>query len=159
MKLPNFESLFDAAAAEFQAAFMKSKNSVRPDEIGSAREGHLRKFLQDWLPRKYGVTHGYVVSLEKKSSRQSDVIVYDESACPKFVQDESNGRRIVPLANTYGIIEVKSTLGENELSDSLQKFDDFSKLLDGFQLQPEYFEEEEGDLSGELYSFDLKSRK
>ncbi|WP_147442243.1 DUF6602 domain-containing protein [Corallococcus exercitus] len=130
MKLPDFESLFDAAATEFEVAFRRTRGGVRPDEIGEGREDVLRSFLGEWLPNSYGATHGYVVGLNGRASRQTDVIVFDAMRCPKFIQDRKSDRRLVPLAETFGVIEVKSTLGEKEIDDALEKFSVFSKVTD-----------------------------
>lgn len=143
-KKPDFDILFDAAAIEFEAEFTRSSRG-RPDEMGAPREENLRKFLSNWLPAEYGVAHGYVLSMLRESSRQTDVIIFDSSRCPKFIQDKSTDRRLIPLADTYGVLEVKSTLDEVEFGDAIQKLSEFSQMSDGFLRQAfeEEFEEKE----------------
>jgi len=126
---PNFDDLFEAVAKEFETAFIRSSQSIRPDEKGGPREEQLRQFLKDWLPQKYDVTNGYVINRNRDISRQCDVIFYNSFRCPKFILDKTTDRRLVPLADTYGTIEVKSTLGENEISDALEKIESVDKLL------------------------------
>ena len=43
------------------------------------------------------------------------------AGCPKFVEDYTTGRRLIPYESTYGMIEVKSTLGKAALADALKK--------------------------------------
>lgn len=127
-KKPTFEDLFDAAASEFEAAFLRSSTSSRPDEVGQPRELHLRRFLQEWLPSIYGVTNGYIIDVEGGISRQCDVALYDAPRCPKFLLDGASDRRLIPFPSAYGTIEVKSTLGEAELNDALEKLESVSTL-------------------------------
>jgi hypothetical protein len=125
---PNFDDLFEAVSKEFETAFIRSAQSIRPDEKGGPREEQLRQFLKDWLPQQYDVTNGYVINRNREISRQCDVIFYNSLICPKFILDKTTDRRLVPLADIYGIIEVKSTLGESELIDALEKIESVDKL-------------------------------
>lgn len=127
-KKPTFENLFDTAAAEFEAAFLRGATGQRPDEVGEARERHLRDFLRDWLPAQYGVSHGYIIDINGNQSKQSDVILYDADRCPKFLLDRNSDRRLVPFADVYGTIEVKSTLSEAEFLDALEKLESVDSL-------------------------------
>ena len=124
----NFDSLFEAAAKEFEAAFTRSSQGLRPDEIGAPREDHLRKFLSDWLPPQYGITNGYVISRRKEISRQCDVILYNKNTSPKFILDSKTDRRMVPFADMFGTIEIKSTLSRDELCDALEKIKSVDNL-------------------------------
>lgn len=126
---PNFDDLFEAVSKEFETAFIRSAQSIRPDEKGGPREEQLRQFLKDWLPQQYDVTNGYVINRNREISRQCDVIFYNSLVCPKFVLDKTTDRRLVPLADIYGTIEVKSTLGEHELADALEKIESVDKLF------------------------------
>jgi Domain of unknown function (DUF6602) len=125
---PDFESLFAAAALELKAAFQRATKAIRPDEKGGPREQQLRTFLAEWLPQKYGVSHGYCIDAERRISRQCDVLLYDALGCPKYVQDRSTDRRLIPYSSTYGMIEVKSTLNENELNDALNKIQSLKQV-------------------------------
>ena len=122
MANPDFDDLFEAAAIEFEAAFVRSSHATRPDEIGAPREDQLRAFLRDWLPERIGVTNGYVISRGRQISRQCDVVFIDATRSPKFVIDKATDRRLIPYGDVYGVIEAKSTLGRSELEDALAKF-------------------------------------
>jgi hypothetical protein len=53
---------------------------------GSVAEGESRRWLVDFLPKRYGVTSGYVVSQQLSANEQKlphyDVIVYDALNSP-----------------------------------------------------------------------------
>lgn len=146
VRKPTFESLFDAAASEFEGAFKRSALATRPDEVGGPREQQLRDFLTEWLPSIYGITHGYVIDIAGNISRQCDVMLYDALRTPKFIQDRATDRRLIPFGSLYGTIEVKSTLDESQLRDSLEKLKAVSKLrstTDEHYFDPPLIEERE----------------
>lgn len=117
----DFSTLFDAAATELEAALKRSSIGKRPDEIGVPRENAFAKFLKGWLPESCGIANGYVVSTRREISRQADVLLYRRDRCPKFVTDKDADRRLIPVEEVYGTIEVKSTLTKAELADALTK--------------------------------------
>lgn len=133
--------MFNACSFEFKSAFERGLAQVRPDETGEIRETYLRTFLEKWLPEIYGVGNGYIVNRERKSSEQSDIVIYDKGTTPKYYLDEEHNRRIFPLGNVYGVIEAKSTLGVNELEDCLRKIKAFKNLFtDLYEFISEYDE-------------------
>lgn len=118
---PNFDGLFEAAATQLLAAFKRSQNATRPDEIGAPREQAFRTFLKEWLPPIYGVSHGYAINCRREMSRQTDTIIFNQSTCPKFILDPNTQSQLVPINDIFGVIEVKSTLDDKELADALEK--------------------------------------
>jgi len=59
-KPPDFSMLFDAAAAEREAAMNRSYFGRRPDEVCVTRASAFRYFLdEEWLPEARGITDGY----------------------------------------------------------------------------------------------------
>jgi len=85
---------------------------------GQNREETLRHFLKEKLPFQYAIETGEIIFRDGHLSRQTDVIIYDRLKCPVFYSNESI---MVPIDGTYGIIEVKSALGKEELMDSAIK--------------------------------------
>lgn len=137
----NFDNLFNACAYEFKSAFERGLAQVRPDETGEVRETYLGTFLEKWLPEVYGIGNGYIVNRERKSSDQSDIVIYDRGTTPKYYLDEGHNRRIFPLGNVYGVIEAKSTLGVSELEDCLRKIQSFKSLFtDLYEYMSDYKE-------------------
>jgi hypothetical protein len=123
MAKPDFDKLFTAAAMELHAAFLRSSSGNRPDEMGAPREKEFKTFLGDWLPQKYGLSKGYILNAEKNVSRECDVVIFNTETCPKFYFDKGLDVRFFPKNEVYSTFEIKSTLGESELSDALEKVD------------------------------------
>jgi len=121
MNNPNFDKLFEAAALQMLAAFMKSSAGNRPDEIGAPREMQVKKFLKEWLPAKYGISKGYLLNSQKQVSKECDIVIYDNETCPKFIFDEALDVRFFPKNDIFGTLEIKSTLNNVELKDALEK--------------------------------------
>ncbi len=94
---------------------------------GVSVEDETRDFLKSVLPRRFRVTHGYIVFAESKSdepvlSRQIDVIIVD-SLVPNslFLIDKESGAEIVPLEAVVGVFEVKRTLNRNTVRKAVCK--------------------------------------
>src|ERR1035437_6141653 len=132
-----FSTLFDAAATELEAALKLSSIGKRPDEIGAPREHAFAEFLKDWVPESCGIANGYVVSTRRGISRQADVLLYRRATCPKFVTDKKTDRRLIPIEEVYGTIEIKSTLTKTELSDAVDKCGSVAKLTNSGRYETE----------------------
>ncbi len=70
-------------------AFDRARNKAASHEVetyhGKVAEAEFRKWLTDFLPKKYGVTSGYIVSPGLKSTEKTphfDVIIYDQLESP-----------------------------------------------------------------------------
>lgn len=85
---------------------------------GSAREAFLRKFLTDYLPQRYAVGSGAVISPENKKSGELDIVIYDPLHCPTLIKTDAHS--IYPIESIYGAISVKSHLDSGELTDAYQ---------------------------------------
>jgi len=132
-----FSTLFDAAATELEVAFKRSSIGKRPDEKGGPREDAFAEFLKDWVPESCGIANGYVVSTRREISRQVDVLLYRRATCPKFLTDKKTDRRLIPIEEVYGTIEVKSTLTKTEVEDALAKCTSVAALTNSGRYDPE----------------------
>jgi len=127
-KKPSFDALFEYAASNMIAEFKKSASGMRADEIGYPRERQVRKFLKNWLPEKYGISKGYLISLDKSVSKECDIVIYDKDNCPKYVFDIDSDIRFFPKSEVFGAFEVKSTLDKISLQNSLDKVCSVKKI-------------------------------
>ncbi len=88
---------------------------------GAEIEYEVRDLLRNLLPRRFHVTHGYIVSAknmddEPTVSPQVDVIIVDTLVPHSlFMVDQQSGMEIVPVDAVVGIFEVKRTLDKNSL--------------------------------------------
>jgi len=87
-------------------------------EHGIKGEAHFRSFLEQFLPKKFGVTKGYIITtdLEYKGSLEEwDIIIYDALESPVlFVrknEDNTNNsaKRGIPVEYVRAVIEIKAS--------------------------------------------------
>jgi hypothetical protein len=92
---------------------------------GENREEILRKFLEDHLPKRFGVAKGEIVSLNGEHSYSADIIIYDAVNCPILYAGKT---QILPIEGVYGVIEIKSGLSKDELLSDCEKIEGFKRM-------------------------------
>lgn len=81
---------------------------------GSENEKALADILRDFLPSKYGVeSNVLVIDRNGGSSRQCDIIIYDEVKFPRYF------RKVYPIEIVYAVIEVKTQLTKQQVDIAL----------------------------------------
>lgn len=126
-KLPTRTSLFEKAAKLMHERFDEILNSIPHNlEKGQAIEEIVKKFLQEYIPKRYSVTSGFVIDTNDNISSQEDVIIYDAFNCPIYRPGERTA--IIPIDNVASLLEVKSELNTSNLAESLQKIHHVRKL-------------------------------
>ena len=103
-----------------------TKGIPTPLERGEGREEVLRRFLKDYLPRRFGVASGFVIDASGKVSKQIDVIIYDAENAPVFKVTED--KNVFPAECVCAICEVKSYLDGKELKDAIEKICSVKRL-------------------------------
>jgi len=107
---------------------------------GKVAEAEFRKWLGTFLPKRYGVTSGYIISTGLKSSDKSphyDVIIYDQLESPVlWVEDypdtSSQGRSLaIPVEYVKGVLEVKSKFSPKAVGDAIEHLKDLLPLMGG----------------------------
>jgi hypothetical protein len=103
---------------------------------GTEIEYEVRDLLRNLLPRRFHVTHGYIVSAkntddEPAVSPQVDVIIVDTLVPHSlFMVDQQSGMEIVPVEAVVGIFEVKRTLDKDSLLGSKKEKGAIKQLND-----------------------------
>lgn len=101
-------------------------------QSGSDVEQEVRVLVQSILPRRFRVTHGYIVYAPSKQqepqiSPQADLIIVDTLVPHSiFTIDKDSGMEIVPVESVVGIFEVKRTLNKKSLAKAIKHL---SKIL------------------------------
>ncbi|MBN1814254.1 MAG: hypothetical protein JXA14_20615 [Anaerolineae bacterium] len=122
---------FDQAKEKAQAHKVKAYH-------GRVAEAEFRKWLSCFLPKRYDVTSGYIVSqwaLDHTKLLHFDVIVYDQLESPiLWVEDCSDlsfqgFSRAIPAEHVYAVIEVKSSLNPSTTAQALKHLFDLTPLL------------------------------
>jgi len=125
-------------------AFDRAEQKAKAHEVetchGNVAEAELRKWLSSFLPKRYGVTPGYIVSPGLKSSEKTphfDVIIYDQLEAPVlWVEDtpdiSAQGRSLaIPVEYVRGVLEVKSTFSSSNAQDAIAHLTDLLPLMGG----------------------------
>jgi len=127
--------------SEYDKILEQTQN--RPIQVahGKGVEAYLRKWLSEFLPKKFGVTSGYIIpSLYNDSGKiyHYDVIIYNRLDSPilwtEGNQDDSEqGKfRAIPAKYVVALYEIKSRITKETIKDSLSKLNetkDFTSQL------------------------------
>ena len=108
----------DNLLARYDNAKRQASDDPVKTEHGVVGEAIVREFLQEFLPKKFGVTKGYIITHNLQYEgpiEEWDIIIYDKLESPVlFVRDapESTkpGQRLaIPVEHVRGVVEVKAT--------------------------------------------------
>ncbi|HMR89127.1 MAG TPA: hypothetical protein PKD51_13280 [Saprospiraceae bacterium] len=93
-----------------------------PGTIGSYREDLLKNVLSKYLPKKFSISSGFI----EGCPRQIDIIIYDShNYIPLF---RENNIVVVKIESVRAIIEVKSKLTKDKLTESLKLLNEVSNI-------------------------------
>lgn len=124
---------------------------AREEEVsthhGIVGEAAVRDWLERFLPKRYGVTSGYIKSQDPRSPMTShfDVIIYDQLESPVLWTEankdksEKGLKRVIPAEYVRAIIEVKSALNRTTLRAGLDKLRELQPLLAGLDAADERY--------------------
>ena len=127
---------------EYDAAVAQAADDPVRTEHGVSCEAHFRSFLEQFLPRKYGVTKGYIITPDLGYAgplEEWDIIIYDAMEAPVlFVrrnrdENERAGKRGIPVEYVRGVVEVKATFNKamaEKATEKLLKLRQFQKMED-----------------------------
>ncbi len=124
----------------YDRARVKAKSHEVETFHGKVAEAELRKWLSSFLPKRYGVTSGYIVSPGLKSTEKTphfDVIIYDQLESPVlWVEDfpdvSSQGRSLaIPVEHVRCVLEVKATLSPASVGEAIEHLTDLLPLMSG----------------------------
>lgn len=106
---------------------------------GNVAEATFRKWLGNFLPKKYGVTSGYIVSQNPDfiglKLPHYDVIIYDQLNSPVLWVEENSDHseggktRAIPAEYVHSVVEVKANLTVQSSAGALKKILELKPLL------------------------------
>lgn len=115
-----YRRVLSSAQNKLSAAINQIRGSIpHSGEIGTLIERQFRSRLEEIMPEKIGVSHGFVVDSSNAVSRQMDIILYDRHCTPRIFT--SDGAQMFPVEATYACGEIKTNLDTSKLEDSFQK--------------------------------------
>jgi hypothetical protein len=136
---------FLTSRKEMLDAYDRAREKAKSHEVetfhGKVAEAELRKWLSSFLPKRYGVTSGYIVSLGLKSTEKTphfDVIIYDQLESPvlwieDFPDVSPQGRALaIPAEHVRCVLEVKASFSAKAVGDAIEHLTDLLPVASGF---------------------------
>lgn len=123
--------------AEFDRAQLLNASHPVKTSHGVAGEAVVRHWLKGFLPKKYGVTSGYVLPtavVDDYSLYAFDVIVFDALSAPVLFSDSNydlaplGRKRAVPAKYVLAVFEVKATVRPNTATEATSKLASLNEL-------------------------------
>ena len=105
------------------------KSHKTPVYRGLVAESVFRVWLSQFLPKKLGVTSGYIISQvepDTKKLSHFDVIIYDQLNSPVYWTEDISGLGIsgqsqaIPVEYVLAVIEVKASLTPNSAKNAIE---------------------------------------
>ena len=133
----------ESVAEELRSQASQAMGLMNPTAVGTEREEIYRRFLERHLPKMCDVfPGGYVFDLKGNRSKQTDIIVTAGST-PRF--QLAGNTFIAPLEGTIAVVEVKSKLDKNTLTQAMDNIASIPKMPDSKDIYPPFlsFDQEE----------------
>jgi len=142
----SYSSAITSLAKESQKRL--SRLVSHPVEKGRVLEHIAVNFLRRFIPSRYSLGYGFIVTAEGLQSRQIDVVIYDNvDNVPIFLSDTVG---IFPVESVFAAIEVKTNLGRSELRSSIASI----RELREFKASKRYLFYTERSISGKSNRFE-----
>jgi hypothetical protein len=132
------------ARREILDAYDRAREQSKQHEVeifhGRVAEAAFRRWLASFLPKRYGVAAGYIVSAGLKGTTkvpQFDVIIYDQLESPVLWVEENpdtsaQGRSLaIPVEHVRGVLEVKSNFSAGDVRKAIEHLEDLSPVMQG----------------------------
>lgn len=106
---------------------------------GHVAQAEVRKWLTDFLPKKFGVTSGYVISTAMSVEDEAphyDIIIYDPWNSPVLWVEEHSGTTehskslAIPVEHVFCVLEVKSRYSVRDCRKAMEHLGDLRPLLE-----------------------------
>lgn len=135
---------FLTARHEMLAAYDSARAKAKVHEVetyhGNVAEAEFRRWLSGFLPKRYGVTAGYIISQGVKSGEKAphfDVVIYDAMNSPVlWIEEDADtstaGRSMaIPAEYVLGVLEVKAAMTSATVTKAIEHLGDLTPLLNG----------------------------
>lgn len=124
----------------------------RPTNFGHGKlaEASFRQWLESFLPKRFGVTSGYIISQGQQSGKpiyHFDVIIYDQIESPILWvvgdsdQSGQGKSKAIPAEHVLCVIEVKSTFSRKSVQESVRQLGKLKHLMKNFNVDGEHYPE------------------
>lgn len=126
--MPVFREVVDSSLEAAKAEIAKIRAALpHAGEKGADVEGIFLDIFRSVLPKKIGVTSGFVIDSSDQISRQLDLIFYDQLNCPILYSSGRN--RVIPVEATYVAAEIKLYTNSDQFIDCIEKSKSYKSLV------------------------------
>lgn len=101
--------------------FNKAGMTTHPHAVGTGREISAKKKLKSILPAGIGIGSGFVIDSFGNTSKQCDIILYEEAFALKFILNDNEDYAYYNCESVIAVGEVKSDASSSELKDAINK--------------------------------------
>lgn len=123
---------------EFDYALSLNSNRPVRTSHGETVESSIRNWLSLFLPKKYGITSGYIISssFSEEKILHYDIIIYDLLEAPtlwtdgNFDKSDQGFSRAIPARNVICVFEVKSRLTRESIKSGVKKLEELNIYKD-----------------------------
>ncbi len=116
----------------------KENKLINPGEYGTYREDLAKKWLQMYVPKRFGIGSGFIINSSGLVSTQCDIIIYDKMTTPKI--ENINNQRFFPIETVSCVGEIKSDVNSiGDLNSYLIKLAEFKKMREGMKDPDPYY--------------------
>lgn len=112
----------------FELAKIQTKHRAIKTSYGESAEAEIREWFSDFLPKKYGVTSGFIISPKNitNTNPHYDLIIYDKINSPVLWEEKNPDKskfgnsKAIPVEFVHGIFEIKSRLSTTTSKQAIQ---------------------------------------
>lgn len=116
----HFQAVYDRLEAD---ALLYNRELPHHGLVGALNEDAIAEVVRGFLPRRFGVeVNALVIDHTGETSRQCDIVIYDDEAVPKYF------RKVFPVERVYAVIEVKTTLTSQRVAEAIEVLGSVSRL-------------------------------
>lgn len=105
-------------------------------EKGRENELSLARILASLIPKRYGVGSGLLIDSKDGYSSQTDIVIFNQADDPAVLAQSS--QVLFPVENVRACIEVKTSVGSEEISDCGDKVASVKRLYSSSGSTPLY---------------------
>jgi len=126
----NFKNSFENTKKIFWDK--EKERLLHPGEFGIFRESLAKIWLKSFIPQKFELASGFVITSKNRVSTQCDIIIYDKYETPLI--ENPDKQKFFPIETVAGIIEIKSDINSiGELNSHLIKLSELKKFRQDVQ--------------------------
>lgn len=129
-KSPDYKGYIQAKANILKQELKLIKYLIKKHNqtIGEFYETILKKFLNEFIPKKFKVGTGFIIDIENNQlSRQVDIIIYEDGKFPPIYQH--NDFVIVECNTVLSTIEVKAKIDSENIKDASENMESVKNIL------------------------------